>query len=151
MAILKLIKLQKLGVRARRGNQNQVLHSHQNQRENKKRFKTRLLAYIRIMNLFHLLQCSQISILLNCNLWDISRGTISHINVFLAYLLVQELFLNKNHFLEFLSVGCNVALQQLNIFAANRNTNLIQTFQTFKRAALRAIFIAKFHQRNQPH
>ena len=46
----------------------------------------------------------------NCNLWDNSRGTIIHINVFLAYLLVQELFFNKNHSLEFLSVGCNVAL-----------------------------------------
>ena len=43
----------------------------------------------------------QISILLNCNLWNNSRSTITHINVFLAYLLVQELFFNKNHFLEF--------------------------------------------------
>ena len=62
-----------------------------------------------------------------CILWDIiSHGTIIHINVFLAYLLVQEPFFNKNHFLKFLFVGCNVALQKLNIFAANCSTNLIQ-------------------------
>ena len=109
-------------------------------------------------NLFHLLQCCQISMLLNCILRGISRGTVIHINVFLAYLLVQELLFNKNHFLEFLSVGCNLALQQLNIFAANLSTNLVQPFHacwwtTRKRKclALRVIFIAKFHQRNQPH
>ena len=42
--------------------------------------------------------------------WDNSRSTIIHINVFLAYLLVQELYFNKSHFFEFLSVGYNVAL-----------------------------------------
>ena len=36
MAKLKLTKLQKLGVRAWREKQNQILHSHQNQGENKK-------------------------------------------------------------------------------------------------------------------
>ena len=105
-------------------------------------------------NLFHILQCCQTSILLDFNLWDDSRGTIIHINAFLAYHLVQELFFNKNHFLEFLSVG----LHQLNIFAAYRSTNIIQTFHTCpwttrqrKSPALRAILIAKLHQRNQPH
>ena len=96
--------------------------------------------------------------LLNSLLWDISRDTIIHINVFLAYFLVQEPFFNKNHFLEFLSVGCSVAMQQLDIFAANLSTNVIQTFHACplttrkrKRPTLRAIFIPKFHQRNQPH
>ena len=96
--------------------------------------------------------------LLNSILWDISHGTIIHINVFLAYFLVQEPFFNKNHFLEFLSVGCSVAMQQLDIFAANLSTNVIQTFHACplttrkrKRPTLRAIFIPKFHQRNQPH
>ena len=36
MAKLKLTKLQNLGVKAWRENQNQVLHPHKNQRENKK-------------------------------------------------------------------------------------------------------------------
>ena len=44
-----MTKLQKLGVRAWREKQNQVLHSHQNQGENKRRFKTRLLTYKRII------------------------------------------------------------------------------------------------------
>ena len=90
-------------------------------------------------SLFHLLQCCQISI---CNLclWDISCGTITHINVFLSYLLVQELFFNKNHFLDFLSVGCNVALLQLNIFAANRSTKKIQAVLAQKIRAVLVLF-----------
>ena len=36
MAKLKLAKLQKLGVKASREKQNQALHPHQNQGENKK-------------------------------------------------------------------------------------------------------------------
>ena len=124
----------------------------------KKRFKTRLLAYTRIIMICLTYFIAVKSQFLNCILWDISRGTILHINVFLAYLLVQEPFFNKNYFLEFLTVGCNLALKKLNVFAANGSTNLIQIFHVCtwttrnrKRPALRAICIAKFAQHNQPY
>ena len=46
----------------------------------------------------------------NCLFWDITLGTINHINVFVVYLFAQGLFFDKNHFLEFLSIGYSVAL-----------------------------------------
>ena len=50
MVNLKLTEMQKLGVRAKRKKQNQVLNSHQNQgQNNKKKIQNRLLAYIRII------------------------------------------------------------------------------------------------------
>ena len=92
--------------------------------------------------------------MLNCNCLTATGyrpRIIIHINAFLAYLLVQELFFDKNHFVEFLSVGCNVALQQLNIFAATHSTNIIQTFHACpwatrkrKRLALRVILWRNF-------
>ena len=42
--------------------------------------------------------------------WDISYGTIIHINVFVVYLLMQELLFDKKYFLGFLSIGYNAAL-----------------------------------------
>ena len=141
MAQLKLTKLQKLGVRPWREKKNQILHSHQNHGKNKKTIQNQAAGLHKSnKNLFHLLQCCQVSVLLNCNLWDTSRCTITH-----AYLLVQDFFFNKNHFLDVLLVGCNVALQQLNIFAAYHSTNIIQNFHACrwatrkrKRPALRA-------------
>ena len=41
---------------------------------------------------------------------------------------MEELFFNKKHFPELLFVDYNVALQLLSIFAADRSSNLIQTF-----------------------
>ena len=43
-----MAKADKVAETGWREKQNQVLHRHQNQGENKKRFKTTLLAYIRI-------------------------------------------------------------------------------------------------------
>ena len=83
----------------------------QKKKQNKKRFKTRLLAYIRtIIICFTYFSAVKSPYCLTATCWIVSRGTIIHINVFLANLLVQKLFLNKNHFLEFFSVGCNVAM-----------------------------------------
>ena len=41
---------------------------------------------------------------------------------------MQELFVNKNYFLEFISVGYKIILDQLNINIANLSTNLCQSF-----------------------
>ena len=106
-------------------------------------------------NLFHLLHCCQIStLLLKCIFWDISHGAMIYMNIFVAYLLVQELLFDKNNFLKFFF--CR--LQCSFVVAANRNMNLIQTFHAQpwitrkrKRPVLTPDFIAKFHQCNQPH
>ena len=123
MAKLKLTKLQKLGVKLRKEKQNQVLHPHQNQGEKTIQNQAAGL-HKNNNNLFHLLQCCQISILFNCILRDISHGTIIHINVFLAYLLIQAGTLLQQKPLPLVSF-CSL---QCSFVVANCSTNLIQTF-----------------------
>ena len=154
-----MTKLQKVGVRAWREKQNQVLHSHQNQGENKRQFKTRLLTYKRIImicftyfNAVKFPYCLTATCGITTELWQHNpHKRLSCLSSCTGTLLQQKPLPRVS----FCRLQCSFVVAEYFRFCS---TNIFQSFHacpwtTRKRKcpALGAIFIAKFHQRNQPH
>ena len=55
-----------------------------------------------------------------------------HINMFVVYLLIQELFVDKIHFFKFLSMSDKPWPDQLKIITATRGTSFSESFHPYK-------------------
>ena len=65
-----------------------------------------------------------------CIFWDISCDTTIYINIFLVYLLIQELLVDKTCFFAFLPVSDKAIMNQLNIITATCIASLSEPFHT---------------------
>ena len=61
-----------------------------------------------------------------------------HVSVFVVYLVIQELFVDKIHLLKCISVSDKLWLDQLKIIAATRGANFSESFHMYKEGKIPA-------------